>query len=36
VLTAGEHATELDRVRAWLSERDETHWRQYAAAWISG
>jgi 3'-5' exonuclease len=36
VLTAGEHAAELDRVRAWLSERAEVHWRQFAAAWISG
>ena len=27
------HAEEVARVRAWLSERTEPHWLQYAAAW---
>jgi len=33
MLTPAEYASELARVRAWLGEREETHWRQYAAAW---
>ena len=32
-LTAGELATELTRVREWLAQHAEPHWRQYAAAW---
>jgi 3'-5' exonuclease len=32
-LSVDQHAAELARVRAWLGERAETHWRQYAAAW---
>jgi predicted PolB exonuclease-like 3'-5' exonuclease len=34
-LSAGEHAGEVTRVRAWLSDRAEPHWRQYDAAWIA-
>jgi 3'-5' exonuclease len=32
-LTPESHDAELARVRAWLGERPEPHWRQYAAAW---
>jgi predicted PolB exonuclease-like 3'-5' exonuclease len=32
-LTAGEHAAELARARAWLADRPESHWREYDAAW---
>jgi predicted PolB exonuclease-like 3'-5' exonuclease len=32
-LSAGEHAAEVARVRDWLAERAEPHWRQYGAAW---
>jgi predicted PolB exonuclease-like 3'-5' exonuclease len=32
-LSVGEHADEVARVRAWLGERAEPHWRQYGAAW---
>lgn len=33
LLAPAEHAVETARVRAWLAERAEPHWRQYAAAW---
>jgi predicted PolB exonuclease-like 3'-5' exonuclease len=32
-LSAGEHGAELARVRGWLAERAEPHWRQYGTAW---
>ena len=32
-LSAAAHAAELTRVRAWLAERSERHWREFAAAW---
>ena len=32
-LSPPEHAAELARVRTWLGERAEPHWRQYGAAW---
>ena len=32
-LSAAVHAAELTRVRAWLAERSEAHWREFAAAW---
>jgi 3'-5' exonuclease len=32
-LRPADHAGEVDRVRAWLDERAEPHWRQYGAAW---
>jgi predicted PolB exonuclease-like 3'-5' exonuclease len=32
-LSTAEHAREVERVRGWLAERVEPHWRQYAAAW---
>jgi len=32
-LSVSAHADEIARVRAWLGERAEPHWRQYAAAW---
>jgi hypothetical protein len=28
-----EYAAETERVRAWLAERPEPHWREYSAAW---
>jgi predicted PolB exonuclease-like 3'-5' exonuclease len=28
-----EHAAETARVRAWLADRAEPHWRQYDTAW---
>ena len=34
-LTAEELASELERVREWLAEHAEPHWRQYAAAWAA-
>jgi len=27
------HESELARVRSWLGERKETHWRAFEAAW---
>jgi hypothetical protein len=33
LLSAAEHAAEVGRARAWLAERVEPHWRQYAVAW---
>lgn len=35
LLTAEELTTELERVREWLAEHAEPHWRQYAAAWAA-
>jgi len=32
-LSAGGHVQEVERVRAWLGAREESHWRQYADAW---
>ena len=32
-LAPAEYDSELARARAWLAERGEAHWRQYAAAW---
>ena len=32
-LRAAAYAAESERVRAWLRERAEPHWRQYDAAW---
>jgi hypothetical protein len=32
-LTAAAHDSELGRVRNWLGERFEAHWKQFAAAW---
>jgi predicted PolB exonuclease-like 3'-5' exonuclease len=32
-LSGSGHAEEVERVRAWLAGRDETHWREYDAAW---
>jgi hypothetical protein len=32
-LTAANHENELARVRSWLGERKETHWRAFEAAW---
>jgi len=32
-LSVSAHADEIARVRAWLGERAEPHWRQYAASW---
>jgi predicted PolB exonuclease-like 3'-5' exonuclease len=34
-LSAGEHEEEVARVRDWLVSRNETHWRQYGAAWTT-
>jgi predicted PolB exonuclease-like 3'-5' exonuclease len=34
-LRTADHAAEVERVRAWLAERAEPHWRQYDAAWAS-
>ncbi len=33
MLTPVEYAAEVARVRAWLADRGDAHWRQYAAAW---
>jgi predicted PolB exonuclease-like 3'-5' exonuclease len=33
VLTPAGHEAELGRVRGWLAERKEDHWRRFAAAW---
>jgi predicted PolB exonuclease-like 3'-5' exonuclease len=33
-LRAADHAAEVERVRAWLAERPEPHWRSYDAAWM--
>lgn len=35
LLTAEDLTTELERVREWLAEHAEPHWRQYAAAWAA-
>lgn len=35
LLSAPDHDSELRRVRDWLSERKEVHWRRFAAAWNS-
>ncbi len=32
-LSTAAHESEITRVRGWLGERAEAHWRQYAAAW---
>jgi hypothetical protein len=32
-LTPAMHDSELARVRSWLGERKETHWRAFEAAW---
>jgi predicted PolB exonuclease-like 3'-5' exonuclease len=32
-LGSREHAAELERVRAWLGERREAHWRRFRDAW---
>ena len=32
-LQPAEYAAETARVRAWLAERAEPHWRQYDSAW---
>ena len=32
-LSPGAEKAERERVRAWLRERPEAHWRQFAAAW---
>jgi len=32
-LGAPDHEIELERVRGWLGERREQHWRRFAAAW---
>ena len=32
-LSAATHAAEVTRVRAWLAERSDGHWREFAAAW---
>ena len=32
-LSNAAHAAEVARVRAWLAERSERHWREFAAAW---
>lgn len=32
-LTEASHESELGRLRAWLGERNEPHWRRFAAAW---
>ena len=32
-LTTAAHDSELGRVRNWLRDRDEAHWKQFAAAW---
>jgi hypothetical protein len=34
-LSPADHETELGRVRSWLGERQEDHWRRFAAAWIA-
>ncbi|MGH8250427.1 MAG: 3'-5' exonuclease [Steroidobacteraceae bacterium] len=34
-LTPAGHAGELSRVRDWLGEREEPHWREFAAAWTA-
>jgi predicted PolB exonuclease-like 3'-5' exonuclease len=34
-LTSAEYDSEIARARAWLGERSESHWRQYAAAWVA-
>jgi predicted PolB exonuclease-like 3'-5' exonuclease len=34
-LTAAGHASEITRVRSWLGERKESHWRAFEAAWKS-
>jgi predicted PolB exonuclease-like 3'-5' exonuclease len=33
-LSATDHDAELARVRNWLGERTEDHWRRFAAAWV--
>ncbi|MGH8204643.1 MAG: 3'-5' exonuclease, partial [Steroidobacteraceae bacterium] len=33
LLAPAQHVVETARVRAWLAERAEPHWRQYDAAW---
>jgi predicted PolB exonuclease-like 3'-5' exonuclease len=33
-LRVADHAAEVERVRAWLAERPEPHWRRYDAAWM--
>jgi predicted PolB exonuclease-like 3'-5' exonuclease len=33
-LASTEYVAETTRVRAWLAERLEPHWRQYDAAWV--
>jgi hypothetical protein len=33
MLTPADHEAELGRVRGWLAERQEDHWRRFAAAW---
>jgi predicted PolB exonuclease-like 3'-5' exonuclease len=32
-LTPAAHSAELGRARDWLREREESHWREFAAAW---
>jgi hypothetical protein len=32
-LSAKAHDHELARVREWLAERPESHWRSFLAAW---
>jgi hypothetical protein len=34
-LSAAAHAEELARVRSWLGERHEGHWRAFEAAWMA-
>lgn len=34
-LRTADHAGEVARVRAWLAERTEPHWRQYDSAWTN-
>lgn len=34
-LTAAEYDLEIARAREWLGEREDAHWRQYAAAWAA-
>ncbi len=33
LLSASGHEREIDRARAWLASREESHWREYDAAW---
>jgi predicted PolB exonuclease-like 3'-5' exonuclease len=35
VLKASDHAAELARVRSWLVDRTEPHWRQFSVAWAA-